>query len=208
MKIILVLVCFLYSTAPLYAQPKIVGNLTATFSISSSTDGKKEDMSNAQKMLYLRGKMLRVDIISTAYTQVSIYNFKDSSAVVLREFGAEKFITRLNIQKWKENSIRFKDMQVVITDETKMILGYNCKKAVATLSDGTTNNIYFTTDFMITVSENPYQFKNVPGFVLEYESRDSQNKSVITYTATQIDLNPVPAGKFDIPQSGYKIYNE
>lgn len=208
MKIILLLVCFLCGTVLLYAQPKIVGNLTATFSISSSTGGKKEDMSNAQKILYLRGKMLRVDIISNAYTQVSIYNFKDSSAVVLREFGAEKFITRLNTQKWKDNNIRFKDMQVMVTDETKMILGYNCKKAVATLADGTTNNIYFTTDFMITVSENPYQFKNVPGFVLEYESRDSQNKSVITYTATQIDLNPVPAGKFDIPKSGYKIYNE
>lgn len=208
MKIILFLFYFLCGSMLLYAQPKIVGNLTATFSISSSTADKKADMNNAQKIIYLRGKMLRVDIISSTYTQVSIYNFKDSSAVVLREFDAEKFITRLNTKKWKENSIRFKDMQVVITDETKMILNYNCKKAIVTLTDGTTNNVYFTTDFMITVSENPYQFKNIPGFVLEYEIRDSQNKSVITYTATHIDLDPVPAGKFDIPQNGYKIFNE
>jgi len=95
-------------------------------------------------------------------------------------------------------------MTVKLTNESKTILGYPCKKAVATTKGGKRFTIYYTTGLAPTASENPYQFKNIPGIVLEYESETSEGKS-ITFKATNIDFSPVPAAKFEIPQSGYRI---
>jgi len=46
------------------------------------------------------------------------------------------------------------------------------------------------------------QFKNLEGLPLEYEL--SQGKLRIKYTVSKINMNPVPASKFDIPKSGYR----
>jgi hypothetical protein len=56
------------------------------------------------------------------------------------------------------------------------------------------------------VKEFEYQFRDVPGFVLEYESQEG-DKGVIRYTATKINLSPVQASRFDIPVSGYRLLN-
>jgi hypothetical protein len=65
--------------------------------------------------------------------------------------------------------------------------------------------MYYATEIIPSVNENDYQFKAIPGFVLEYESEIDKGKSKITFTATKINLSPVPAAKFEIPKSGYKI---
>jgi hypothetical protein len=47
------------------------------------------------------------------------------------------------------------------------------------------------------------QFSTLGGIVLEYESTIGQNK--VNYTATNLNFDPVPIQKFDVPQSGYRI---
>jgi hypothetical protein len=43
---------------------------------------------------------------------------------------------------------------------------------------------------------------NLNGLPLEYEL--VQGKLTIKYTVSKINMNPVPASKFDIPKSGYR----
>jgi hypothetical protein len=57
-----------------------------------------------------------------------------------------------------------------------------------------------------SVKEFEYQFKDVPGFVLEFESQEADGKK-IKYTATKINLSPVQASRFDVPTSGYRLLN-
>jgi len=38
---------------------------------------------------------------------------------------------------------------------------------------------------------------------MEYES--SIGKTQVTYTVSKISLSPVPASKFDIPKTGYRV---
>jgi hypothetical protein len=55
------------------------------------------------------------------------------------------------------------------------------------------------------VPENPdynVQFRNLDGLPLEYEL--VQGKLKIKYTVSKINMNPVPASKFDIPKGGYR----
>ena len=50
-----------------------------------------------------------------------------------------------------------------------------------------------------------YQFKDIPGFPLEYETQSEDGKTRVRYTATKISLTPVPVAKFDIPKTGYRV---
>ena len=93
-----------------------------------------------------------------------------------------------------------------VSGDIKTILGYECKKAVLELKDGSTFTLYYATNIVPSVKEFEYQFKDIPGFVLEFESQETDSKK-IKYTATKINLSPVQASRFDLPTSGYRILN-
>ncbi|MBX2930500.1 MAG: hypothetical protein KF781_00980 [Chitinophagaceae bacterium] len=159
------------------------------------------------KTVYIKGNQSRVDFKSPSFSQSVIYDKKTGDAVILREIGGNKFLTNINADSWKKKNGSLDNATVQTLEETKTILGYDCKKAVLTLADGTSLHLFYVPNFVPSVKEFEYQFKNVPGFVLEYESQD-KNGQKIKYTATKINLNPVSTTKFDIPTSGYRILNE
>ena len=115
-------------------------------------------------------------------------------------------MTKLDNARWKEENRKYDGMTVVLSAETKTILGYECKKALMQLKDGTVFTLYYATAIIPSVKEFEYQFKDIPGFVLEFESQEAEGKK-IRYTATKINLSPVQASRFDIPVSGYRILN-
>ena len=111
----------------------------------------------------------------------------------------------LSRAQWKDQYNRYKGMKVDLQkDATKNILGYTCQKAIATLKDGTQINMYYTPDLKTTVGDNPYEFEEIPGLILEYEAQ-LLHKYKITFTASKIDFGPVPAARFIIPKDGYRI---
>jgi GLPGLI family protein len=166
-----------------------------------------ETFKSTSKTVYIKGNQSRVDLKSTAFSQAVIYNKKSGDAVILREIGGNKFLTKLSNAAWTKSNSRYENAKLTLLDETKIILGYECKKAVLTLADSLNLNLYYTIGFTPSVNEFEYQFKNVPGFVLEYEAQDKSGIKV-RYIATKINLNPVSASKFEIPTSGYRLLNE
>ena len=108
--------------------------------------------------------------------------------------------------KWKAENKKFDGATVTKVEESKTILGYECKKAILKLVDGNTFTLYYANNITPSVKEFEYQFKDIPGFVLEYESQE-QNGKKVKYTAIKINLSPVQASRFEIPTSGYRILN-
>ena len=72
------------------------------------------------------------------------------------------------------------------------------------MNDGSHFVVYFTADINASATENPYQFKDIPGLILEYESGTGEGKN-IEFIATDINFSPVPAAKFAIPTTDYRI---
>jgi GLPGLI family protein len=105
-------------------------------------------------------------------------------------------------ENWQEKNRRYGGITFVNTNETKTIAGYKCIKAEAKLNDGSTFSVFYTPEIIPENKEYDYQFKNLNGLPLEYEL--TQRKLKIKYTVSKIDMNPVPASKFDIPKSGYR----
>lgn len=192
------------------AQQRVVAECTAVYTISlddNSLDAEiAATLKATSKTVYIKGINSRTDLNSPSFSQSVIYNKNTATATILRTIGANKFMTRLDQAKWAAEHTRYANMKLVKSDDTKVILGYECKKMILELTDGTSLTVFYATNIMPSVKEFEYQFKDVPGFVLEYESTEGESRK-IKYTASQINFNPVAASRFDIPTSGYRMLN-
>ena len=176
---------------------KIVGDCTVAYSIIVE-DGTPQ----ASKLLYIKGNKTRVDITNASFTQSVICDHAEGTVVILKEVGSNKYISRLDREQWSAQNNKYDDMEVSFTNETKTILNYVCKKAVAKLKNGNSFSVYYAVGIAPSTSENPYQFKKIPGLVLQYEGEGETKK--VQYIATKVDLSPVPVSKFEIPTKGYR----
>ena len=183
-------------------QPKIVSDATISFSVSNSSASGRSALGT--KTIYVKGKDVKVDLLSNTFRQTIFYNSNTGSATILKEVGQSKYISNYTADEWKKANEMYNGITVSFTSETKKILDYNCKQAILKLKNGNTYTLYYTSDIIPSVTENPFEFKDVPGLVLEYESSLSGNEKII-YTANSINFNPVPSLEFEIPKKGYRI---
>ncbi len=209
MKKLNLILLIVFAALQLVAQTRVVAECTVNYSIqinNTQTLDKETEalLKSSNKTVFIKGNDSRVDLISTSFLQTLIYNKSTGNAVILRELGANKFMTKLDNKAWLTQNEKFRSMTITFVNETKLILGYECKKVILQLQDGTSYTAYYALSIAPSVKEFEYQFKDIPGFVLEYETFGEKGQK-ITYTATRINLNPVPASKFDIPTSGYRL---
>ncbi len=193
-----------------FAQnPKIISDCTVVYDVS--VDDSKADpkvvkaMSGATKVLYVKGSKTRSELISSNFMQTIIYDNKTDSTIILRDFGNTSYISFLDLEKRKEKNKKFEGVRFSNSDETKTILGYMCNKVTSKLKDGSSYSIYYAPSIIPSNRGYEYQFKDLPGFALEYEVETEDGKSRIKYTATKMTLTPVASTKFDVPKSGYRV---
>ena len=202
---------FLLTLTQATAQ-RVVADCAITYAISTEEGNADKDITESlkasTKTVYIKGNDSRTDLVSPSFTQSLLYNKTTGNAVILREFGNNKFMTRLDNAKWIAENKKYEGMTVTLAgNETKTILGYECKKAVIQMKDGSSFTLYYAPAIVPSVKEFEYQFKDVPGFVLEFESQEADSSKKIKYTATKINLSPVQASRFDVPTSGYRLLN-
>lgn len=203
-RIFLLSVTFLL-TMLAWSQKK-VSELTLVYDATITTGSSEPKMADAfdgaTTTVYLKGNLSRSELSSALFSSTTIHDSKTGAAVVLREVSGQKLLIRMSAENWVEKNKKYQGIKFTNTNESKTVAGYTCTKAVATLSDGSTFTVYYTTDIIPENKEYDYQFKNLNGLPLEYEL--TQGKLNIKYTVSKINLNPVPASKFDIPKGGYR----
>ena len=195
---------------PAFAQEtKLVSDCTVLFEVSVEDDKADPQvvkaMAGSTKVLYIKGSKSRSDLITPGFKQTTLYDAKSDSTVVLRELGNAKYISYLDEAKRSAQNKKYAGIQFVNTNEKKTILGYECIKVVAKLANGSTFNVFYTPSIAPASKGYEYQFRDLPGFVLEYEEESENGKTKIKYSATKITLVPVPIAKFDLPASGYRV---
>lgn len=207
MKKAAIILCFnlVCCILPALAQRKVSELLLvydAKVNTGSTTPKIADAFDGATMTVYLKGNMSRSEMVSALFSSTTIHDSKTGSAVVLREVSGQKLLIRMTAENWAEKNKRYEGISFTNTSETKVIAGYNCTKAEAKLGDGTTFTVYYTTDIIPENKEYDYQFRSLNGLPLEYEL--VQGKLTIKYTVSKINLNPVPASKFDLPKTGYR----
>jgi hypothetical protein len=210
------IICFLlfvllFNSLKTNAQrQRIIAECTIGYTIkidSNSIDkSATSNILGQSKTVYIKGNHSRVDVVSPAFNQSVFFDQSTGSATILREIGNNKFITKLDKSKWKSENSKYENPIISYSGELKNILGYACKKAILSYKFGEVIYLYVTTEIMPSVREFEYQFKDISGLILEYESIESGGLK-INCTAVKIDLSPVQASIFNIPTSGYRVLN-
>lgn len=172
--------------------------------ISDNTTPKAADLlDGATSVIYLKGNSSRSEMISSLGTQSTIIDGKTGKVTVLKDYGEQKYMITMTPANWKASNKKYEGVSFVYANEFKTIAGYNCQKAVGTLGDGNTFTVYFTKDLVPVNKDFQYLNKNLPGLAMQYEANIGSLK--VIYTVANINFNLVPAAKFDLPTSGYRV---
>lgn len=189
-----------------YAQKTISeGTITYDILVQSKNNGTKASsgLNGANTTIYLKGGLSRTDMSSSLGTETTIYNAKLGNAAILKEYSGQKLMITLTKENWEARNKKFDGITFENAAETKVIEGYNCKRAFAKLKDGSSISVYYTPDLIAMNKEYSQAFKNLSGFPMEYEVETE--KLIFKYSISKIDFSPVPASKFEFPKSGYRI---
>ncbi|MDB5252844.1 MAG: hypothetical protein JWP27_2013 [Flaviaesturariibacter sp.] len=189
------------------AQKKLT-EATISYDIVINTGTQKprsaEFLDGATSTVYLRGGKSRTEMVSSLGTQATLIDAGAKTVTVLKEYGPQKYMIQMTPANWKEANRKFEDVTFTYSDETKTVLNYKCKKATGTLADGTTFTVWYTPDLVPENREFQYVNRTLPGLAMEYESNMGGDLKV-TFTVSKINLGPVPAAKFDLPKTGYRV---
>lgn len=92
-------------------------------------------------------------------------------------------------------------IQWKITDETRVIAGFNCRRANAIIMDSIYVVAFYTDD--IPTSGGPESFNGLPGMILGV----SMPHQHVTWFATKVSATPVTAAQLKVPTKGKKVSN-
>ena len=207
MKAIQSIVSILLYLSPLYLNAqKLYNEGTISYNIVVETGSNQAQAADlwdgaTQKMIF-KNQQTRTELKSLLGTTITIHDSRNGTAVVMNEYDQSKVLIRMTKANYEDGNKKYAGIKFELKSETKVILGYKCSLAIATLSDGSTFKVYYTTEFVFQNKDYGPQFAGLPGVPLEYESELGKMK--VTYIADKVSFDPVGAALFDIPKSGYR----
>ena len=186
---------------------KVISEGTLIYNISiqtGSAEPKMADMMDgATTAIYIKGSQSRSELVSALGSEVTMYDSKKGAGVILKDYSGQKLMITLTKDDWDKKNSKYEGITFETTNETLNIAGYNCKKTIAKLKDGSSFIVYYTPEVEVADKDYDSQFKTLPGLALQYEWQSGKMK--FKYTLSKINFDVVPASKFDIPKSGYRV---
>ena len=199
-------ISFLLITFSSHAQRTLnEGTLVYNMSVETgSGEPKMADMlDGATTTISIKGSQSRVELLSGLGREATIYNAATQSGVILKDYSGQKLMITLTSKDWEDNNKKYEGIVFENTGETSMVSGYNCRKAIAKLTNGTTFTVFYTTDINLSNKSYDAQFKTLPGLAVQYEMQSGKMK--FKFTLAKISFDTVPLSKFEIPKSGYRV---
>ena len=184
-----------------FSEGSIVYNVTVN--TNDPTPKLADGFDGATNTIYIKGKLSRSELVSVFGTQSTIIDGRTGKVSVLKEYGDKKYMISMTPADWIEANQKYDSVVFSYENEYKIIAGYNCQKAIGKLKNSETFIVYFTKELIPENQDFQYSNKSLPGLALEYESNLGKNK--VTFSASKISFDPVPASKFDLPKTGFRI---
>jgi len=219
-KVSILFVAVLLLTGPVHAQNTIFlsyGKIEyeRRVNVFARMDNQDDQWADFRKKLSNHFKTSYFDLVFTADKSLyrpgresddrELFNFWQAPAqdnVVYSDLGKAETISQKNIFETKfliQDSLR--QIKWKITDETRVIAGFTCRRANAIIMD----SIYvvaFYTDEILT-GGGPESFTGLPGMILGV----SLPHQHITWFATKVEVLPISESQLEPPVKGKKTDN-
>ena len=206
LSLVLFLISFGWNSPSVNAQRTLTeGTLVYNMSVETgSGEPKIADMfDGATTTINLKGPLSRTELVSSLGREATIHDDSKGTGVILKDYSGQKLMITLTAQDWAQNNDKYEGIVFENTSETQKIAGFNCKKAIAKLKNGTSFTVFYTTEINLANKSYDAQFKTLPGLPVQYEMQSGNMK--LKFTLASINYNPVAPSKFEIPTSGYRV---
>lgn len=149
----------------------------------------------------VKGSKARTEMNVGGGTTVEILDYVAKTKVALINMMGQKFAIKQTKQEIEKENAEQPKGTVNVTNDTKNIAGYNCKKAIVTSDeDGvkTTFEVWFTEEIggKDANFDNPL-YKDINGVMMEFIIKTPQ--ITMKLSATGVEKKAVPAKDFEIP---------
>lgn len=199
------LVLFIFNSSS-FAQ-KVLTEGSLIYNIAVETSTKEPTMADmfdgATTTVFFKGSQSRSDLVSGLGSETNIFDSKTGEGFILKDYSGQKLMITMNKDDYEKKNKKYEGITFETTAETKVIAGYNTKKAIAKLKDGTSFVVYYSPDLAVANKDYEYQFKTLPGLALQYEWQSGKLK--FTYTLAKLSTDVVPVSKFEAPKAGYRV---
>lgn len=139
-------------------------------------------------------------LMKTAFGNINIIANSDTKEqIVLYDMMGQKMAIKSSKEETESGLKELPEMKVNITNETKKVLGYSCKKVE--ISDGKHTSYVFVTDEIQVPNANwNTQYKNINGILLEYSQKaNPDSDALILFTAKEVKKSKIKDSTFEIP---------
>jgi GLPGLI family protein len=152
---------------------------------------------------YMRGPLSRIDMNFNIVHYTYLINSKAETMTTLIDQHGNKYLIRAGKEQYQKDLKQYESIRFQDQSETKKIAGYDCRKAIGTMPDGKTFEVYYALDLVPENKQYNRRFVNLKGIPLEFEII-TKTGSKTRVVAVKIELYPIPASYFDVPKTGYK----
>lgn len=193
-------------TTTLIAQKDFEGKLSFSINYLDLPEDMKmmESMLPKEMLFYVKGSKARMEQAAVMGSQtVVIMDTKTDVSIVLMDFLGQKMAIEPTAEELKESKSKSERIEIKLSDETKTIAGFECKKV--TMVDPETKTpvtVWFTDAIQNGMSQLP----GVPGMPLEYTV--DQEGMRMRITATEISKEKVSDELFKVPAGYEKMTSE
>jgi hypothetical protein len=133
-KSIFVMVLVMFGMAVQTQAQKLLSEGTIQYDVSVQTgtnDPKMADVfDGATALVLIKGSHSRSELKSAIGSSITLYDSRTGNGVIMREFGAQKLLIRMNRQNWIDRNKKYDGIVFTKTGETKKIAGYYCEQAI------------------------------------------------------------------------------
>lgn len=165
----------------------------------------KAMMKNATMELSFKGNSSRMDMSMGMMGKTTVItNEKAKKGLMLMNMIGMKFATPMeeaDMEKNKEESSGFK---FEITGKTKDIVGYSCKQAIGTDTEGNTFEVWFSEKIAPRSFGGSFNYTEINGFPLEMETMNDGVKMKMIANSVKTDNIDDSEFSLEIPK-GYTV---
>lgn len=179
-----------------------------TYKISIQADDIPEEakaMLPKTMSMHIGADKTKTELFTQMGMQSAIEDLNAKTKVALLDIMGQKFALYETTADIEAELSEAPKTTMEITDETKEIAGYVCKKAIAKKADGSIYSTAWFTD-ELEVHEgmnfsNP-SFSQIKGVLLEFDVEAGGNM-MMTFTALEVDKKKIKESVFEVPE-GFK----
>ena len=155
-----------------------------------------ESMLPKEMSMKIKGNKSRTEQNTGMGTTVSIFNGDDKVAYTLMNMMGSKIAIKMEEADMKKEMENEPEPEIIYSDDTKTIAGYECKKAEVKYGEAEDVVVVYYTE-EIQSNEMGSAHRGVKGFPMEYEI--SQNEMKITMTVKEVLKEKVAKSEFQVP---------